>query len=277
MTDKANVLLVDDSRTQLQLLQLALSELDHNVLTAGSGEDALKHVLQHDFAVILLDVQMPGMDGFEAARMIRQGERNEKTPVVFVTGYEGALQQHDGFSVGAADFLFKPVDARILQAKVEFFVELYQSNAELRRQRERLQRELSELDEFSERRDRSKTAEMYLGKPLREQSRDTFRRQVQKFEELLEMALEQRAYRVESQLPARLKSVAHEMGTLRLGPQDVVQVFSEALKNKTEAAPAKMAQVYVEESRLVLIELLGHLVAFYRDRGKMWGTGKESP
>ncbi|TML43309.1 MAG: response regulator [Actinobacteria bacterium] len=135
----ANILLVDDRPENLVALQAVLRPLGHNLVTAGSGEEALRRLLTEDFAVILLDVMMPGMDGFETAFQIKQRDRTRDVPIIFLTAISrdesDALQ---GFSSGAVDYVTKPYEGWMLRAKVQVFVELHQKTEQLKQQRELL-------------------------------------------------------------------------------------------------------------------------------------------
>ncbi|WP_088283925.1 bifunctional diguanylate cyclase/phosphodiesterase [Ideonella sp. A 288] len=126
------ILMVDDNPTNLYLLKAMLDHTGVELVRAGSGAEALRQTLQRDFALILMDVQMPGMDGFETARLIRQRERSSRTPIIFVTAHspDGAMLLK-GYQAGAVDYLFKPIDTTVLRSKVEVFVALFR-NAELR-------------------------------------------------------------------------------------------------------------------------------------------------
>src|SRR3954469_15649059 len=105
-----NVLIVDDTPSNLLVLEVILDNLGLNVVRAGSGIEALRHLLGQDFALILMDVQMPGMDGFETADLIRKRERTRLTPIIFLTAFERTdAQMFRAYAVGAVDFLFKPI------------------------------------------------------------------------------------------------------------------------------------------------------------------------
>jgi len=107
---KANILLVDDQPNNLLALEATLEGLGENLVKARSGPEALKWLLNDQFAVILLDVLMPGMDGFETAALIRQREKTQRTPIIFLTGIgQSEMHMFKGYSVGAVDYLFKPV------------------------------------------------------------------------------------------------------------------------------------------------------------------------
>src|SRR3954464_9881025 len=116
--EKANILIVDDLQDKLLVLESVLEELGQNLIMAHSGEEALLKVLENDFAVILLDVNMPGMDGFETARYIRSRKRSAHVPIIFVTAFSDEVHLSQGYSLGAVDYIFSPVVAEVLRTKV---------------------------------------------------------------------------------------------------------------------------------------------------------------
>jgi len=135
-----SVLLVDDDPTKRFALKTVLAPLGETVVEASSGADALRQLLRQEFAVILLDVRMPIMDGFETAQLIRQRPRSELTPIIFVTALDQAqTDMGRGYELGAVDFVFAPVVPAILRAKVGVFVDLYRAQQELRRYRTQLE------------------------------------------------------------------------------------------------------------------------------------------
>jgi PAS domain S-box-containing protein len=127
LEQQANILLVDDNVENLGALELMLRRLKQNLVTANSGEEALECIQEHDFAVILLDIQMPGLDGFETAKFLRQNPKTEHTPIIFLTGFstDYALISK-GYSIGAVDYITQPVAPEILRSKVAIFVDLFQ-------------------------------------------------------------------------------------------------------------------------------------------------------
>jgi two-component system, sensor histidine kinase and response regulator len=128
----SSILIVDDRPENLVALAAVLEELEQNVVRAASGKEALREVLREDFAVILLDVQLPGIDGFETARLIRERERSNATPIIFLTAFDNdAGNASRGYSLGAVDFLTKPYDPEVLRAKVRVFIELHQRRLEV--------------------------------------------------------------------------------------------------------------------------------------------------
>ena len=137
------ILIVDDRPENLLALEAILQGLGHDLVKAHSGEEALKRLLGEDFALILLDVQMPGMDGFETATHVKQRERTRDVPIVFLTAIDGeAHQAFRGYAAGAVDYLSKPFDPWVLRAKVGVFIELYERRRELANQADELRRQL---------------------------------------------------------------------------------------------------------------------------------------
>ena len=150
MADGAsNVLVVDDQSAQRLALAAILGDLDVNLVQAASGRDALRCVLQQEFAVILLDVNMPGLDGFETAALIRARPSCEHTPIIFVTAYSDDAHAARGYSLGAVDFILSPVRPDILRTKVSVFIDLFRKTAEVTRQRETLRRQADQLRQLS--------------------------------------------------------------------------------------------------------------------------------
>jgi signal transduction histidine kinase len=153
---RAKILLVDDIPANLIALGAALESLDADLVEAASGYEALRHLLDTDFAAIILDVKMPGIDGFETAAMIRGRKRSEHTPILFMTGFQNQEHLFRGYGLGAVDFLFKPVAPEVLRSKVKVFVELDRKAFVL----ERLAEEIRELNANLEEEVRKRTAEL---------------------------------------------------------------------------------------------------------------------
>ena len=145
--DKASILIVDDREDKRLAMETVIAELGQNIVQATSGRDALRYLLQQDFAVILLDVNMPGMDGFETAFLIRQRKRFENVPIIFVTGISDTENHVSrGYSLGAVDYILTPVVPEVLRAKVSVFVELFKATQQIRRQAESLRIARDELE-----------------------------------------------------------------------------------------------------------------------------------
>ncbi len=149
---KANILIVDDRPENVIALEAILNKLGQNLVKAHSGEEALRCLLQQDFAVILLDVQMPGIDGFETATLIRQRERSRHTPIIFLTAFSTSNTfVAKGYELGAVDYMLKPFDPTILTSKVAVFVDLFKKTMEVKRQAAQLAAMNAELRQSEER------------------------------------------------------------------------------------------------------------------------------
>src|SRR5688572_780991 len=145
-SENVNLLLVDDQPARLLSYDAILSGLGENLVHARSGEDALQRLMRADFAAILLDINMPGMDGFETAAMIHQHPRFEKTPIIFVTAVHVTdLDRLKGYTLGAVDYVYVPVVPEILRGKVQVLVELYRHRRELELLNQRLAQSNTEL------------------------------------------------------------------------------------------------------------------------------------
>ncbi|MFH0774402.1 MAG: response regulator [bacterium] len=141
--EKVNILLVDDNPANLLAQEAVLAELGQNLVCVNSGKEALKHLLEKDFAVILLDVSMPEMDGFELAELIRHRPSSAHIPIIFITALAMTeIEREKGCSLGAVDYIFSPVSPEILRAKVSVFVDMFRMQREVKRHAE----ELTELD-----------------------------------------------------------------------------------------------------------------------------------
>ncbi|XRQ16098.1 response regulator [Actinomadura welshii] len=150
MDDKAKILLVDDREENLIALEAILSSLDQDLVRARSGEEALKALLTDEYAVILLDVVMPGMDGFETARDIKRRKKTRDLPIIFLTAVNSDPDYaFRGYAAGAVDFISKPFDPWVLRAKVSVFVELHNKNKQLRDQTALLREQAALLREQS--------------------------------------------------------------------------------------------------------------------------------
>ena len=145
MTERARILLVDDRPENLLALEAVLGSLDQVLVRAGSGEEALRELLKADFALILLDAQMPGMDGFETAARIKRRARTKDVPIIFLTAVDkDPDSSYRGYAAGGADYISKPFDPWILRAKVQVFVDLWAAGRRLSAQSVLLRSQIGE-------------------------------------------------------------------------------------------------------------------------------------
>ncbi len=146
MSVKINILVVDDKKNNLLLMKRLLQKADLNIICAASGDEALEEVCHEDFALILMDVIMPGKSGFETAELIRQDEKNAHIPIIFVTAHEQEkTYEFKGYEAGAVDFLYKPIEPVVLRSKVNIFAELYRREKVLQRTTFELEKTMGEL------------------------------------------------------------------------------------------------------------------------------------
>jgi CheY-like chemotaxis protein len=132
--EAVDILVVDDLPEKLLVIETILEGLGQNIVTARSGREALRYLLDREFAVILLDVNMPDMDGLETAAMIRQRRQTSRTPIIFITAFGDDAHSAEGYSLGAVDYIYSPVVPEILRTKVGVFVDLFKKTLQVRRQ-----------------------------------------------------------------------------------------------------------------------------------------------
>ena len=145
--EKVNILMVDDQPAKLLSYEVILSELGENLIKAGSGTEALEHLLKTDIAVVLMDVSMPELDGFELAALIHQHPRYQQTAIIFISAVHLTdLDLLRGYEYGAVDYIAVPVIPEILRAKVRVFAELYRKTHQLARLNRELEQRIAEVE-----------------------------------------------------------------------------------------------------------------------------------
>ncbi len=269
---KVNILLVDDAPEGLLALEAALADLDQNLAKARSGKEALRWLLHNECAVILLDVRMPEMDGFEAADLIRKREKSRRTPIIFITGISNEeTHVSQAYSLGAVDYMFKPIMPEIVRAKVEVFVDLFNNEREREREREReKEREVQELREALATQkamtgwDQSAVTASVAGVgPLRERSAEVFASLHAEYGLLLDRYLE--ALGVEQPPPRRdINALAERLGDQGAGPRDLIDLHIHVVTDKCADAHPNRARAYTANGRLLALEVMGNLVDYFR-------------
>ena len=252
MTRPVDILLVDDHDENLLALEAILTDESYNLVRARSGRSALREVLARDFAIILLDVAMPDLDGYETASLIRQRERSRDTPIIFLTAnYRTDMHVFRGYSVGAVDYIFKPFSPEILKSKVAVFVELYNKREALKRHSEAIQRAHDELEDRVRARTREiATANEALHAEIAERKRIE--------QERLELLERERMARAEAESVNRLKdeflaTLSHELRT----PLNAILGWSHLLTSgKANAATSQRAVSVIRNNAMAQSQLI---------------------
>lgn len=245
----ANILLVDDREDKRLAMETIIAGPDRNVISVPSGREALRCLLSNDFAVILLDVNMPGIDGFETAHFIRQRKNSEHTPIIFVTGISDTeTHMSRGYSLGAVDYILTPVLPEVLRTKVTVFVESFKKTEQLKRQAERLRQAHEQLELRVEER----TAELGIANQAL-QAEVTERQRVEEKIRKINGELEQRVLDrtaelalANEELEAFSYSVAHDLQAPLRNIESYAQMLEEDFP---DAMPAE-AQQYLSRIRV---------------------------
>ena len=267
--DTIRVLLIEDNPGDARLVQESLAEVSRadfdlrHVDRLSAGIEALDH---RGADIILADLTLPDSHGLETLR--RLFAHSPHTPIVVLTGLEDESLAIEAIGAGAQDYLVKRgLDGHLLSRSISHAIERQRLLSELERARTREQqeRELRSLEQLSSPRS-VVTARTFGEGPLSENVPSTFAQLAERYGELLDRALEERAFRIDQQVSPELRSLGVRMGFLGAGPRDVVETHSFALRAKTGGTTSAKALVYVEEGRLMVLELMGHLVDYYRNR-----------
>lgn len=263
------VLNVNDDDANRFALSMTLRRAGYRVEEACTGAEALRLVGASHPDLIVLDVQLPDIDGFEVCRRIKADPRTAAIPVLQLSAHY--IQEEDrlhGLVSGADGYLIQPVEPPELIASIRGLLRMRRAEDAARqsaRRVEQLERELRELERLAA----SSAPAAGRGpqpRPLREGHPDAFAELVTRCGDLLDLALQQQKYKVETDVSAALQDLGDRLGALGAGPRDVIEVYGTALKSRSAGAIAARARAYLDEGRLLVLELMGHLVAYYRDR-----------
>lgn len=267
---KAKILVADDDPDTLDVSATLLEMDGYDVVRASSGKEGLRLVRQELPDLALLDVLMPDIDGIEVCRQIKSDPALAGVLVIHVSGMRTrAEDQAGGLDAGADGYLSKPVDPRVLLAHVRALIRTKRAETALDAKRANDAELAWRLTPGS----KAQVAADQFGLGSVESTYpDIFKELLDVYLRLLDQALERRIYKVEPRISDELRSIADRLGFLRAGPRDVVDLHTAAIRMKTTDIHHRKADVLVEEGRLLLLELMGNLVSYYRIRslGSGW-------
>lgn len=257
--EQTNILLVEDRRENLLALEAALEVLGQRLVKATTGREALRAALEEDFAVILLDIRLPEMDGFETAHLLRERSRNRHTPIIFLTGIDKDDKQvSKGYALGAVDYIFKPADPDILRSKVSVFIDLYRKS----RQIERLNRSLEAR--VQERTRELQAANEELARQVAERRRAEA--EVRSLNEDLEARVKARTRELES-LNEELRSFSYSVSHDLRAPLRKIESFIELLLQESGETLDETASMYldrIQRNSRQMGELIGEILKLSR-------------
>jgi DNA-binding response OmpR family regulator len=254
---KPKILIVDDDPDIAGAFSHLLQLADYEVLYAATGQECLRMARAERPDLILLDVRLPDLNGLEVCRRIKADPELAWIVVINVTGIRTSKDDEaEGIEAGADAYLSKPVHLRTLLAHVQTLLRARQAETA---------REIDSLEQFPRLPQAAVAAQSFGLTPLREGLPNLFDELVQHYGELLDLALEQRVYKVNYQLSESLRALGDQLGFIKAGPRDVVQIHRAALLKKAANVTVSKSRAYLEEGRLLILELMGNLVSYYRN------------
>jgi DNA-binding NarL/FixJ family response regulator len=263
-----NVLLVEDHLPDVRLLQEALAEaqaVTFDLVHVEQLSQALHRLREEPIDVILVDLGLTDSQGLDTFNTLHS--QVPDVPVVIMTGLDDEKLAIQAVQAGAQDYLVKgQVVAPLLERALRYAIErcrLVQALEEAK-QREQREEELRALTQLSNASTTHVTGLLYGLSPLRESMPELFRQVTRDYSALLDQAWKRRIYQVKPDISETLRSLVDQIGVVRGGPRDVVELHTQALEGKIRGVPHTKAQVYVEEGRMMILELMGHLASFYR-------------
>ena len=274
MLNHYEILLVEDNAVNVKLIQTLLSNANQSALAEGlsfelitvmSLAEALKFLEQREVDVILLDLMLRDSRGIQSLVTLKQ--KAPDTPIIVQTVDEDEAIVVRAFQMGANGYLRqKNMDVNLLIYAIRLAIERQQYTHRLLQlqQQRRQEEELASLESLANSINPSITARMFAAESLKDSIPNVFAELSQNYGDLLDLALEQRAFKVDYHISEQLRRLADKLGFFKSSPRDVVDIHTTALKRKTENVKIQKIQAYVDEGRLRLLELMGYLTSYYR-------------
>ncbi|MBF2018842.1 MAG: response regulator transcription factor [Hydrococcus sp. C42_A2020_068] len=268
------ILLIEENCDRIKLIERLLLESEGSSLAEGlfftltfakTLSQGIECLAKEIFDVILLNLMLPDSKGINSLIALR--DRYPKVPIILQTESEDETLVVKAFQLGADGYLHtKTLDRNFLVYEIRLAIERQEYLAKLERLQQQKEQEL-EFQQLERRANSTKTsitARMFGSETLRESIPDIFEELAQTYGKLLDLALEERAYKVEHNISDRLRALADKLGFLKASPRDVVDIHTKTLREKNQGVPLAKAQAYVAEGRLMVLELMGYLTSFYR-------------
>lgn len=258
---KLKVLLIEDNPVDAHLMRQLLlkrSDVQFEVAWSACLKEGLKKLEEENFDVILLDMKLPESNGLTTVK--RTYKKAPGIPIIVLTALNDEELALDALSAGAQDYLVKGhVDRPLIARAIRYAIERRHmlDRLEEAREKERHKQDLSFIQRLS--------AQSFGVTPIRLSAPEIYEECIQQYKVLLEQALEQQAYKVDYQLSEKLRELAETIGSLKGGPRDVIEIYTQAVKAQINKAPRPSAQALMEEARIIVLELMGHLVSYYRN------------
>lgn len=272
------ILNVNDDEANRFALTRILRSRGFRVDEARDGAEALRRVANSHPDLVVLDVDLPDIDGFEVCRRIKSDPETAAIPVLHLSAqYVLEEDRAHGMVSGADGYLIQPVEPLELIASIRGLIRMRDAEAAARRSAQRveqLESELKSLERLVESTRAAAPPDTGHG-PLREDQPEAFLELTERCGSLLDLALQQQRYRVEHDISAVLQEMGQRLGALGAGPRDVIEVYGAALKSRSSGTTAARARAYLDEGRMLALELMGHLVAYYRDRTQGIGSAPQ--
>ena len=263
------VLLMEDSPSDAMFLREAFADVADAEFVITQVErlaEGMSLLSIQAFDVVLLDLGLPDSQGIET--FIQLHEHKPEVPVVVLTGLDDEAVGIKAVQWGAQDYLRKKqMQTPLLERSVRYAIERHRLQQELERtrQHEAQEQEFRSMARLSNASAIGETAQIYSAGPLRDTFPEAFVRMVARYDELLELAFEQRVFKVNNHCTEGLRSLSDDLGALRAGPRDVIEIHNSVLRKKVTDVPSKKVQVYLEEGRIAVLELMGYLAGHYRN------------
>ncbi|MDJ0511420.1 MAG: response regulator [Crocosphaera sp.] len=270
-----HVLLIEDNLKNIELLQDLLSKGQNSSLSKGMSfpmtyattlKDSLEYLKTENFDVILLDLNLSDSRGLTT--LIKLRDVAPDIPILIKIDNENETTVVESLQLGADGYFpIKSVDSNVLIHEIRLGIERQKYRSKLNQQQEELrqEREFADLNSLIESsRDTSVTARLFGSYPLQESLPDVFEELTTAYGNLLELSLEQRIFKVDHHISRELRTLADKLGFLKASPRDTIEIHTQVLKEKTQDVPIIKAQAYVNEGRLMILELMGYLASFYR-------------